>query len=78
MEYWYGSKMFARLSGAEVADHNKFRLIRCKTWEELSHLLPDEMIPYYFTVHYFKLYFAIIRAEATSPDTEIYKIFDIR
>jgi hypothetical protein len=63
--YWYLSNFFHPWNAAGT-DHNRFKLVRFRTWvdfetgqwEELSHLLPDAQIPYFFTVHKGSLYVA--------------------
>ena len=80
--YWYGSNMFDSSSNTVGFDHNRFRLIRWKTWEdfenghwdELSHLLPDDTIPYYFTIHNLKLYLAVMGALEAPLPVGIYEI----
>jgi hypothetical protein len=61
--YWYLSNFF-HPNYASGTDHNKFKLVRFRSWddlatgqwEELSHLLPDGQVPYFFTVHGGHLY----------------------
>jgi hypothetical protein len=63
--YWYLSNFF-HPSYASGTDHNRFKLVRFRTWdnlatgqwEELSHLLPDAQVPYFFSVQEGSLYLA--------------------
>jgi hypothetical protein len=63
--YWYLSNFF-HPGYASGTDHNRFKLVRFRTWndlasgqwEELSHFLPDAQIPYFFTVDDGHLYMA--------------------
>ena len=77
--YWYLSNFF-HPSYANGTDHNRFKLVRFGTWEdlesgqweELSHLLPDGQIPYFFTVHEGSLYLATF--DAVAADDAVYRI----
>jgi hypothetical protein len=84
--YWYGSNMFVRPDDNISVNYNRFRLIRWKswtdfergTWEELSHLLPDDTVPYYFTIHKFELYIAVISFNDSPLYAGIYEIIDAK
>ncbi len=77
--YWYLSNFF-HPAYASGTDHNRFKLVRFRTWddlasgqwEELSHFLPDGQIPYFFTLHRGSLYMAAFHA--TSAADAVYKI----
>ena len=55
--WWYLSNFFHPWY-ASGTDHNRFKLVRFRTWddlatgnwEELSHFLPDAQVPYFFTL----------------------------
>ncbi len=80
-DYWYGSNFFTS-SYAQGHDHNKYRLIRWRTWEDfqngnwedLSNLLPKDVVPYYFTVNNGSLYLCTARAENPGINDIIYKL----
>lgn len=63
--YWYLSNFFSP-HYANGTDHNLFKLVRFRTWddlangswEELSHLVGDGQVPYFFTLHRGSLYMA--------------------
>lgn len=63
--YWYLSNYFSP-AYANGSDHNRYKLVRFRDWEalatgeweELSQLLPDAQIPYFFTLHDGSLYLA--------------------
>lgn len=65
--YWYVSSYFCPAASLPGQDYNKNKLIRFKTWEQfttgnwedLSQLLPDKLVPYYFTVHDDQLYITL-------------------
>jgi hypothetical protein len=81
-EYWYGSNFFTQ-SYAGEHDANKYRLIRWRTWEdfqngnweELSHLLPSGVVPYYFSIHNDALYLATFHHERPGTNDIIYKLY---
>ena len=57
-DYWYASSYFSPAFSLPGQNYNTNKLIRFKTWEQfqtgnwedLSHLLPDGLVPYYLTV----------------------------
>ncbi len=63
--YWYVSNFFSPYY-ANGSDPNLFKLVRFRTWddlakgrwEELSHLIGDGQVPYFFTLHQGSLYLA--------------------
>jgi len=77
--YWYLSNFF-HPGYASGTDHNRFKLVRFRTWddlesgqwEELSHLLPDGQIPYFFTLHDGSLYLAAF--DPTTAADAVYRI----
>lgn len=77
--YWYLSNFF-HPAYASGTDHNRFKLVRFRTWdelatgswEELSHLLPDRQVPYFFTLHGGSLYLAAFHS-STAADA-VYRI----
>ena len=81
-DYWYGSNFFTE-PYAGGHDTNKFRLMRWRTWgdfqngnwEDLSHLLPSGVVPYYFTVHNGALYLATFHSEHPGTNDKIYKLY---
>ncbi len=77
--YWYLSNFFHPWYAAGT-DYNKYKLVRFRSWsdletgrwEELSQLLPDGQIPYFFTVFRNDLYVAAF--DALTVDDAIYRI----
>ena len=77
--YWYLSNFFHPVY-ASGTDHNQFKLVRFRTWddlasgrwEELSQLLPDAQIPYFFTIHEGSLF--LVAFNATTAADSVYKI----
>ncbi len=57
--WWYASSYFSPAHSQPGEDYDKNKLIRFRSWddftsgnwEDLSELLPAEIVPYYFTVH---------------------------
>jgi hypothetical protein len=77
--YWYLSNFF-HPDYASGTDHNRFKLVRFRTWddlasgqwEELSHLVPDRQIPYFFTVHEGHLF--LVGFGASDAEDAVFKI----
>jgi hypothetical protein len=77
---WYASSFFAP-PWAGGTDHNRFKLIRFRTWsgfesgawDELSPFLPDAVVPYFFTVHDGSLYLATFHTQLLGGDT-VYRL----
>jgi hypothetical protein len=61
--WWYATNFFSDRY-ANGTDHNRFKFVRFRCWrdfedgfwQELSHLLPDNGVPYFMTVHDGSLY----------------------
>ncbi len=57
-DFWYATSYFCPSAASDGADYNKNKFIRFKNWQDfengnwqdLSHLLPDGVVPYYLTV----------------------------
>ncbi len=77
--YWYLSNYFAP-AYANGSDHNRYKLVRFRDWEalatgeweDLSQLLPDAQIPYFFTLHDGSLYLAAFKG--VDDDDAVYRI----
>lgn len=65
--HWYISSYFTSAAAREGDDYNRNKLIRFRNWDELrtgkwqdlSHLVPDGLLPYYFSKKNDTLYIAI-------------------
>jgi len=67
--YWYGTNFFTESSGSDNPD--RYSLMRWKSWkrfergqwEDLSHLVDDRIVPYFFFVHEDALYIACLHGK---------------
>lgn len=81
--YWYASSYFCKPYAGKT-DFDKNKLIRFKSfdnfvkgdWEDLSHLIPSGITPYYFTVKDDALYLAIFHHGPNTKGDTIYKIMN--
>lgn len=79
--YWYVTSYFCP-TYSQQTDCNEMKFIRFKTWkdfetgkwEDLSHLLPHDLVPYYLTPHGDSLYLAAFSHEAPSQPGRIYRV----
>jgi hypothetical protein len=79
--YWYATSYFCpTYAGNENYDENKF--IRFKTWqdlkegtwEDLSHLLPSKVVPYYLTPHSESIFIAVFNHEDRGKFDKVYRL----
>ena len=78
---WYVTSYFCP-TYSQQTDCNEKKLIRFKTWkdfetgnwEDLSHLLPRDLVPYYLTPHDDSLYLATFSHEAQNQPGRIYRV----
>ncbi|HIP82915.1 MAG TPA: hypothetical protein EYH19_04995 [Desulfocapsa sulfexigens] len=79
---WYATAYFCPAVSLPGQDYNKNKLIRFKTWkhfetgewEDLSHQLPDKLVPYYLTVHEDNLYIPLFNHQAPGKGDCIYRL----
>ncbi len=79
--YWYVTSYFCP-TYSQQTDCNERKFIRFKTWkdfetgnwEDLSCLLPRDLVPYYLTPHGDSLYLAAFSHEAQSQPGRIYRV----
>jgi hypothetical protein len=79
--YWYVTSYFCP-AYSQQADCNQMKFIRFKiwkdfetgNWEDLSSLLPRDLVPYYLTPHDNSLYLAAFSHEAQSHPGRIYRV----
>jgi hypothetical protein len=80
--YWYVSSYFCPTASLPGQDYNKNKLIRFKkwkqfaagNWQDLSHLLPDKLVPYFFTVHDDSLYLTLFNHVRPGQGDCIYRL----
>jgi hypothetical protein len=80
--YWYASSYFYPPAVLSGQDYNKNKFIRFKTWEQfekgewedLSHLLPDALVPYYLTPHKGHLYITLYNHKTPGKGDCIYQL----
>lgn len=79
--HWYATSYFCpSYAGSNNCDENKF--IRFKTWqdfkkgtwEDLSHLLPEKIVPYYLTPHKEALFIAVFNHEVRGTFDKVYRL----
>lgn len=78
--YWYLSSFFCPSAAGPLQDYNKNKFIRFVSWDDfeagdwqdLSHLLPDGQVPYYFTAYSEGLALAVFNQERSGIDDNIY------
>ncbi len=81
--YWYVTSYFCP-TYSQQTDCNEMKFIRFKTWkdfetgnwEDLSGLLPRDLVPYYLTPHGDNLFLATFSHEASSHPGRIYRVAD--
>ena len=79
--YWYVTSYFCP-TYSQQTDCNEMKFIRFKTWkdfetgnwEDLSGLLPRDLVPYYLTPHDDSLYLATFSHEAPNQPGRIYRV----
>ena len=78
---WYATSYFCpTYAGGHDCDQNK--LIRFRTWqdlkkgswEDLSRLLPDKVVPYYLTPRHEALYIAVFNHESPATSDNVYQL----
>ena len=79
--YWYATSYFCpTYAGNENFDENKFIRFRTwqdlkdGTWEDLSHLLPGKIVPYYLTPRNESLFIAAFNHEVRGTFDKVYRL----
>ncbi len=81
--FWYVSSYFTREYCPSLnCDYNQNKLIRFRSWSEfqtgewqdISHFLPDNLTPYFFTLNNQQLYLGLFNHSAPSQGNFIYAI----
>ncbi len=81
---WYVTSFFHPSSDAPHVNPNTNKFIRFKSWqdfengswEDLSHLLPDGLVPYFLTIHKEGLYIALFNFNAPGQGDTIFKLIN--
>ncbi len=79
---WYVTSFFHPSSNAPHVNLNTNKFIRFKSWqdfengswEDLSHLLPDGLVPYFLTIHKEGLYIALFNFNTPGQGDTIFKL----
>ncbi|QEG41853.1 NHL repeat-containing protein [Roseimaritima ulvae] len=79
--HWYATSYFCpSYAGDTDYDENKFirfktwQDLKAGTWEDLSHLLPSRVVPYYLTPHNEALFIAVFNHKDRGESDKVYRL----